>query len=210
MKTIFISALVAVLVVWSFAHFGQNAQAEEPKIDFGALISRIAQTVETFINDEVVKRVQEAAVRLGSVVGPEIFSDFFSVNGVTEYRFEQAMGAATTTVCDFRPPSATTTLVISADNVNAIFKTGSPTSTLARFNVYLTDSNGGTTTTFALFGASTSITSLNGVVVPTSTIATTVPGYSSATDRRILFTVEGGTSNSFGSGVCRIRLNELD
>src|SRR3990167_899545 len=211
MRTIFISTLVAVLVVLGFAHFGRlnSAQAEEERIDFAALISRIAGTVETFINEEVVKRVQDATVKLGSVVGPELFFESWTVNSFKEYRYEQSMGTATTTLCSFIPPSSTTTLVVSADNVNAAFTTGAPTSTGAKFSVYLTDRNGATSTTINLFGGTTTIQTLNGLIVPTSTVATTVPGYINAPDRRILFTVEGGTSNGFGGGKCRIKLNEL-
>jgi len=212
MKIIFISTLVAILVVLGFAHFGRlnSAHAEEGGIDVSVLFERIFGTVETFINEEVVKRLESAKQVFGAVVGPELFFESWTVNSFKEYRYEQSMGTATTTVCNFIPPSSTTTLVVSADNVNAVFTTGSPTSTGAKFNIYLTDPKGGTTTTFALFSASTTPATINGLIVPTSTVATTVPAYNIATDRRILFSVEGGTSNGFGGGKCRIKLNELD
>ena len=214
MKKIFIGLLIAVLAVWGFAHFGQNAQAEENRIDFATLIARIAGTVEEFINEEVAKRVEVAVeavkVKLGSVVGPELFSDFWTVNNVTEYSFEQSMITATGTVCAFTPPSATTTLVVSADNINAVYTSNTPTST-GVFSIFLTDRNGATTTTGVLFSASTTVQTFNGAIVPTTTVATTVPGYTDATDRRILFHFHGGTSNtSNGSGVCRLKLFELN
>ena len=201
--------LIAVLAVWGFAHFGQNARAEENRVDFAALITRLAGTVEEFINEEVIKRVEQATIKLGSVVGPELLSDFFSVNGVTEYRFEQRMTGATTTVCSFTPPRATTTLVVSADNVTANFTSGTPTTT-GQFQIILTDDRGATSTTEYLFSASTTVQSFNGAIVPTTTVATTVPGYSNATDRRIVFFISGGQYPAGSVGNCRLKLFELD
>lgn len=47
---------------------------------------------------------------VGSVTGPELLSDFWSVNGVTTFYERRTMNQATTTLCFIKSPSATTTL----------------------------------------------------------------------------------------------------
>ena len=56
-------------------------------------------------------KVQEAIREVGAVVGPDLISPYFAVNGVKhEYR-KTKLTTATTTPCAVRSPSATSTLV---------------------------------------------------------------------------------------------------
>ena len=215
MKKIFIGLLIAVLAVWGFAHFGQNAQAQE-QIDLTGLFGRIVQTVQTFIDEEVATRVDrglENLKKLGAVVGPQLFSEFWEVNGVKEYRFEQAMTTATTSVCTFTPPTATTTLTL-PQGFNANFARGTPTSTF-RAQLFMTSDRGATSTVEALGSASSTVQSSNGLIIlrSTSSVATTVPGYLGiGDDRRIMFFLGEGTGQlpSGSSGTCRLRLDEIE
>ena len=49
--------------------------------------------------------------KLGAVSGPELYSPFWSVNGVRTWFYSAKFNTASTTLCSFRLPSATTTLV---------------------------------------------------------------------------------------------------
>lgn len=68
---------------------------------------------------------------LGSVVGPELLSPFFSVDGVRhEYR-RVKLATATTTPCAVRSPSATSTLLSASVQINVATSTAT-TWTLAK------------------------------------------------------------------------------
>jgi len=48
--------------------------------------------------------------KLGAVVGPDLYSPYFNVNGVRRWFISQPMNRATTTLCTLRAPSATSTI----------------------------------------------------------------------------------------------------
>lgn len=53
-------------------------------------------------------------VKLGSVTGPNFYFDYLNVNGVYTYYYSAAMRTATTTLCSFKSPNATTTLHVAS------------------------------------------------------------------------------------------------
>src|SRR3990167_2414202 len=48
--------------------------------------------------------------KLGAFPGTEFTSPFLTVNGITKYSFSSALNSASTTICSFRTPAATSTL----------------------------------------------------------------------------------------------------
>lgn len=64
-------------------------------------------------NDGITKvvTVPAPALKLGAISGPEVSSDYFCVNGVCRYYFSSKFNNASTTLCSFKLPSATSTLV---------------------------------------------------------------------------------------------------
>lgn len=63
--------------------------------------------------------VVERITQLGAVSSPELNSPFWSVNGVTSFYSRAKMRQATSTLCSFKSPTATSTL----DHLTAIFST---------------------------------------------------------------------------------------
>src|SRR3990167_10631967 len=55
----------------------------------------------------IVERVIE---RVGAFPGPDINSDYLSFNGVKHWYYSSKLRTATTTVCSFKSPAATTTV----------------------------------------------------------------------------------------------------
>ena len=47
---------------------------------------------------------------MGAVSGPDIYSSYLSVNGVSKWYYSSALNNASTTLCSFKTPAATTTL----------------------------------------------------------------------------------------------------
>ena len=61
----------------------------------------------------VVERIVE---KLGATPGDTLNTESWTVNGVRTYFYSSAFGNASTTVCSFRTPSATTTVVMASMN----------------------------------------------------------------------------------------------
>lgn len=223
MKTIFISTIVAILVVVGFARFdsGNTAKAfEETKIDiaelFGKISEAVSNAVESFVESEVARRVKEQ-MKFGAVSGPELFFESWTVNGVKTYFFNQPMisGAnnGTTTPCQIKLPPASTTL----QHLSAVFTAG-PTTT-GRFLVYDVNTDWATSTRKVLFAVSDINASGGRLLGTTTMVATTtnqagqtgtiIQGSSAGNTRWILFDLLGGSSPFIGSGQCNVELREI-
>ena len=57
--------------------------------------------------------------KLGAVSGPDIFSPYLSVNGVETYSYSSLFNKASSTICAFRTPAATTTLMAGSVKVSS-------------------------------------------------------------------------------------------
>jgi hypothetical protein len=111
-------------------------------------------------------RAEAPNAALGASSGPDqVGSDHYSWNGVVIYPLNKKMTNATTTVCAFKTPAATTTLT----KFSANFPT--PVSTTSAPTVYLANSTTAfsTTTNLATFSFAQSAA---GTVVATSSIQT--------------------------------------
>lgn len=203
-KNILISAGVALLVVViSFVYFGRSTTT----------------IVEKGIVEKIIEKVKEET--FGAIPGTSVEGNVFTIGGVDNYFFEGAMtsaslngGTATGTVCAFKLPVASTTLV----DYSARFITNAPTTTAA-FAVYNTIGGYGTSTTKAIGGIIGTIAA-NGRLFSTSTQATTTApsaatgmilrGSNGGEDNSFLiFDLQGGSSPFTGTGICRAQLREL-
>lgn len=105
----------------------------------------------------------------GSVTGPEVFSDTFTVNGVPHFYAKTSVRSATTTVCAVKTPTATSTVIFAgnhfkraSDDGVAVFDVGIGTTAFATTSAGLMASNASLATgpvqgSF-LFGTTTYIT----------------------------------------------------
>lgn len=77
-----------------------------------ALLLAVAAVAGVFLfrptNTQVVERVVQE--KLGAFPGPEINFPYLSVNGVEKFYFSSKLNQASTTLCSFKLPSATTTI----------------------------------------------------------------------------------------------------
>ena len=70
-----------------------------------------------------VQLIQNENQEVGAVVGPNLYNPFWNVNDVFLYPMSKTMTKSTTTICAFKSPNATSTLMIASAN----FSTGSTT-----------------------------------------------------------------------------------
>ena len=78
-------------------------------VSLGISVAVVALGLSLFTSEpSIVERVVE---RIGSVSGPDIFSPFLSVNEVRDYYYSGTFANATSTLCTFALPPATTTLI---------------------------------------------------------------------------------------------------
>lgn len=160
-----------------------------------ALVVIIAIAIGGYQFPVVKKEVNE---RVGAVVGPELLSPFFSVNGVThEYR-RAKLNTATTTPCALKSPSSTSTLLYAALRLN----TGTSTDTTL-WTVAKAATGFATTTAFDSF----SVSATDRATMYVGSASSTVPDEISviAPNQFIVWgvagTVPAGTTNL--TGVCQ-------
>ena len=72
----------------------------------------------------VLKRPKEPSV--SAFPGPDILNPYLSVNGLSTFSYSSGMNQASTSLCSFRTPAATSTLVYAT----ATFRTGTTTALL--------------------------------------------------------------------------------
>lgn len=65
----------------------------------------------------------ESSPSLGSVVSADLYSDYFNINGVKKYYFSSRFNNASTTLCSFKTPGATTTLEWASLQINTATST---------------------------------------------------------------------------------------
>ena len=102
----------------------------ETAIKFFVPIAVTAALVLSFMaynkKAEVVTVVNSSGEKVGSVVGPDSYLPYLANNDVKTFSYSSKLNQASTTVCSFRTPSATSTLVYGAVNIT----TGSTTATI--------------------------------------------------------------------------------
>lgn len=89
---------------------------------------------------------------VGSVTGPEVFSPFFTINGVRQEFRKQGLVSATTTPCAIKSPASTSTLVSSRLNISTA------TSTDGVFTFATSSTPFATTTVLFTFGQPANLT----------------------------------------------------
>lgn len=149
---------------------------------------------------EVVKvEVPTEVSTVGSVTGPDIYSDYMSVNGSILYVRRQNLRSATTTVCSILTPPATTTLQ------SATVELKSGTTTAMALAIGNATNNGATTTRLAyqqlaanqIYNLVSTTTALsdNSLVPPSTYINVVMAG------------APGGDFTNFAPrGTCNVRL----
>lgn len=55
---------------------------------------------------------------VGSVAGPDSTYEYYSVNGVAEYKYSTPLNNASTTICSIKSPMATSTLLFASLNIS--------------------------------------------------------------------------------------------
>lgn len=73
---------------------------------------------KTPVEISVDKVVSEVKDKLGAVTGPNVYSDYFSINGVTRFYNRTTLTQASSTICAIRSPAATSTLVSGAVHID--------------------------------------------------------------------------------------------
>lgn len=136
----------------------------------------------------------------GSVTSTDQVGDHFSENGVTTYAYQYAMNQASTTLCSFITPNATTT----QNFLSAFDRTGTTTAATLVFG-YGTVRSATTTqigTSYAV------VANAQYYVVGSSTPATGPIVY--APNTWVNVTEQGGVSGTFSpTGQCNLKLTQL-
>lgn len=159
---------------------------------FGFLNSKQTQSILDKVNETPKEN------NVGAVTGPDIYSDYMSVNGSVLYVRRMNLRSATTTVCSLITPPATTTLQ------SATVELRSGTTTAMAIAIGTATNNGATTTrlayqqlaasqTYNLVSTSTALTDL--LIAPSTFINVVMAG------------APGGDFANFAPrGTCNIRL----
>ena len=159
-------------------------------VSYGVASLRPA-TIETVVKE----------VPAGAVTGPVINSPYVTLGGVTQWNYRNAMDRATTTLCAFQSPAATSTL----DYVGYIINTG--TSTAATIDVAKGTTRWATTT---LLVTGTSVAS-----GATKEISWTSAGATAADDIMapntfvLVKTASAGLGGYTYGGICSVRFQEF-
>ncbi len=94
---------------------------------------------------EAPSSTDQSENQVGSATGPDIFSPYFTVNGVRQWFTRTALTKATTTPCAIKSPAATSTLVFADVQVTTasstattwtLAKSANPFATTTRLNVF--------------------------------------------------------------------------
>ena len=118
------------------------------------------------LNKQGVQQNVERTV--GAVSGPDFFGPYWGVNGVQQYSYSGEFNNASTTLCSFRAPAATTTIELLSVNVT--------TATSTAIFIEMGKSAGSAATTTLLASKYNFAASEKGTIVASSTSATTA-GY---------------------------------
>lgn len=84
----------------------------------GLLINKSAPTQKLVLDDQIIDLLKEKVDTLGSRSGPDIYSPYISVNGVETWSESKGFNNASTTVCSFKSPAATSTLAYASITIN--------------------------------------------------------------------------------------------
>ena len=117
------------------------------------------------------------AERLGAFAGPDIKSEYLIFRGIEHRYYSSGLNQASTIVCMFKTPAATSTLVTSS------FKLTTGTTTVISVEIGKSAAQSATTTRLAYVGslASGALLTLNtGVATSTSDTAVNADGYTKA------------------------------
>lgn len=126
---------------------------------------------------DVDKITKEIVEKMGSVVGPTLLSPFWTVNNVETRYFSSGLSQASTTVCMFKTPTATSTLVKSS------VKIVGATSTVLSVEIGKSANQSATTTRLAYvstLAASSQLTLNTFVASTTAAFDANADGYTSA------------------------------
>lgn len=137
----------------------------------------------------------------GAFPGPEITEPAISINGLRTFAFKTSPRAATTTLCSFRAPAATTTISHAAFKVSA-------TTTAMRLIIANATTPNATSTRLA---AGYTTAGNRGAILATTTIDASIIEPSSYVNYQVMNADVGG-GNVAGiafSGACNLELKEL-
>jgi len=81
------------------------------KLIIGGLIFALVLGGFGLLNGDTETIVRETVKELGAFPGPDIMSDYLIFNGLEKRYFSSGLNQASTTVCSFLTPAATTTLM---------------------------------------------------------------------------------------------------
>lgn len=137
--------------------------------------------------------IKETIEKLGAFPSPELLTDYLSFNGIRRFYNRQAIRTATTTICAFRAPKATSTLTFASWDLVISSSTQVTVLTIAKA------ANGfATTTMLAEVGIAAGAKS-TGYITGSSTVnlaGTTVPGQGVLAS--FIFSPTTGTTSTSG------------
>lgn len=138
---------------------------------------------------------------VGSVTGPDLYSPYFTVNGVKQEYRKQGLVSATTTPCAIKSPASTSTLVSSRLNIS----TG--TSTDGLFTLATSSTAFATTTPLFTFGQPANLTRTFQFIASTTNASGTAQTI--APNTYLVFGVAGLTYGYTYAGTCDAIFNAL-
>ena len=140
---------------------------------------------------------QETTV--GAIPGTELFSPFFTQNGLTRFAYGSALKTGTTTICAFPSPSSTSTLAYAGVSL----RTSSTTASVLRISKA---ANPFATTTLL---ASINVAANAQAALTASTTPTSYDANVFAPRTYIVFSMSGGNGTFSPTGTCSAEFNQI-
>lgn len=156
-----------------------------------------------FKKSQIVYQTQGGQeIQAGSVTGPDVYSPYFAVNGVTSWFVKQAMKQATTSVCQIITPAVRTVLV--PFSLSAEFAVSSSTATNV---VIATSSSASTATTTLISQMKFPANGTGAVIATTSTLSLVDQVFAASTVINVSMT--GGIGTMSPTGSCQATFRQL-
>lgn len=195
----FLSVLIGVLAIGGIVYGATYNGAPKINVEGDMTYNEAVETVETPVMP------QEEQEELGAFPGPDIYTDYLNFNGVRKYFYNQRMRTATTTLCSFKAPNATTTYAFS-------YNIDLGTSVASAFVVATSTTATATSTLNTIVSDRTVASGLkdNLFVFPSSGTSNQVsPSTSSTTNTYFLLHTAGVGLNGYTyGGTCSLELTE--
>ena len=180
----------------------------EAGFDIPAITSGAAQPGYFGVQTQAALAARDGSqpkVKFGAVAGPDLFSDYFNVNGVSSWYYSKNLNSTGSTTCSFRTPAATTTLVAATARLDRIAST-------TVFEIGYSAVSGFATT--SLIATKTITTATQDVVLASTTsnsLANLTPANAIPPRTFINFKIGGGSvaGTLTPLGVCKLVLREV-